>query len=170
MTASAVQLACTDFGIWCSDVNSTADSSRVACHYSLPQTDENALKGGACLCGCSHKVCSPQADPSHNARRQANQKVPAEHRAFCPGWCLGETQQHHEESLGEVYCFKASFCTVKSAKTELIFDHMLWNEKYFRICYFFWLSWSGHPTISAHSTEKTGNASRIELLWLQQHE
>lgn len=74
MTASAVQLACTDFGIWCSDVNSTADSSRVACHYSLPQTDENALKGGACLCGCSHKVCSPRADPSHNARRQAKQK------------------------------------------------------------------------------------------------
>lgn len=59
MTASAIQLACTDFGIWCLNVNSTADSSRVACHFSLLQTEENALKGEACLYGCSHKVYGP---------------------------------------------------------------------------------------------------------------
>lgn len=78
---------------------------------------------------------------------------PPKQWASCTGWCLRETSPHHRESLGEGYCSKASFYTWISAEMEIIFNHILGNERMFEnLVFLATLNWES--TISAHKLQK----------------
>lgn len=83
---------------------------------------------------------------------EIRQPLPKLH-ASCTGWCLRETCPHQKESLGEGYCSKASFCTWMSAEMEIIFNHILRDERMFEnLIFLATLNWAS--TISAHKLPK----------------
>lgn len=68
----------------------------------------------------------------------------------------GKLTLPYREKLGKVYSFKASFCTLMSAETEIIFHHILWNERLFENVTFLAVLKQA-PSISVHHLQKRQN-------------